>query len=758
MLFRFAGCTALISGTLLPFLVVPAHAQAAPALGDATRSVDNSADIIVTATRRSERLQDVPISVTAVTGDTLTQRGVTSPEELARLSPTLTSQSNASNAQGTNFSIRGVGTGSFQRTIESSVATVIDDVTLIRPEMGILNFTDIEQVEVLNGPQGMLFGKNASAGLINVRTKNPVRDETSLRVGTEYGRLNTSNNTSQFRAFGVANLPISSTLTARVNVTYQDNSPTYRNLAVNPRFEGALRQIIVGGKLLWEPTDRLSVLASGDYMNSRGLGPGVFSFRYVAPGSPDNFFLGAVGITPGPDNTLSAYNAPTYANTNLGGGQVRINYDLGGGLQLTNITAYRGFRTSTGFDADYGPASLAELVSEPRSFQQLTNELRIASPTGGRFDYQVGLYALRGGVHQRSIVGASLGMPVPSGFTYALGGDAQQRQKLGSYAAFGQGTYRLTDALRVILGGRLTYDEITMRYSATANGAVSPLRPVTSEQSAKLHNTNLSWRGILQYDVDRDVMLYATAAKGYKGPGFTEYTLQSVRPEISTHFEIGAKTQFLDRRLTLNLSAYHTAFRDFQAQVLNLSTISILVQNAGKLVTQGFDAQLSARLAPGLTLSGGLAYTDARYRSFEGDLCYPGQSTATCTGGLISNSSGNRLPNAPKWKGVGDIRYERPLTSSIDGSIQIGFTSQTSVEYFSNADPQGHLGGFTTMDVVVGLAGQAKSWKLNLFCRNCTDHRYAGAISNTALIPSDYVQNYSYGAFRSLGAALEFTF
>jgi iron complex outermembrane receptor protein len=756
MLFRFAGRTALLSGTMLSFLAVPVYAQDAAAAGDQVQDAEGSTDIIVTATRRSERLQDVPISVTAVTGDTLVQRGVTNPEELARLSPTLTSQSNASNAQGTNFSIRGVGTASFQRTIESSVATVIDDITLIRPEMGILNFTDIEQVEVLNGPQGMLFGKNASAGLINVRTRNPVHGETSLRVGGEYGRLNTSNNTEQFRMFGVANLPLSPTLTARANVTYQDNTPTYRNLAVNPLFEAGLRQIVVGAKLLWEPSDRLSVLVSGDYMNSKGLGPGVFSYRYVAPGSPNNFFLGSVGITPGPDNTFSAYNAPTFADTNLGGVQLKIDYDLGGGLQLTNITAYRGFDIRSGFDADYSPASLAELVSEPRGFHQLSNELRIASPTGGRFDYQFGLYALSGRVRQRSIVAASGGMPIPPGFNTFLGGDAQQRQKLGSYAAFGQGTYRLTDALRVVVGGRVTFDEIKMRYSAASNGAVVPLRPVTtSEQVGKRDHTNLSWRGILQYDASSDVMLYATAAKGYKGPGFTEYTTQSVDPEISTHFEVGAKTQFLDRRVTLNVSAYHTAFRDFQAQALDFNTLSILVKNAGRLVTQGFDAQLSARLAPGLTLSGGIAYTDARFRSFVGDLCYPGQPT--CVGG-VSDSLGNRLPNAPKWKGVGDIRYEQALTSSIDGSIQVGLTSQTSVEYFSNADPQGHLGGFTTLDVVLGLAGQDKNWKLNLFCRNCTDRRYAGAIGNTALLPSDYVQNYSYGAFRSLGASVEFSF
>ena len=294
-----------------------------------------------------------------------------------------------------------------------------------------------------------------------------------------------------------------------------------------------------------------------------------------------------------------------------------------------------------------------------------------------------------------------------------------------------------------------------MRYSATSNNSAIALIPVSAEQVATARNTNVSWRSILQYDVNRDVMLYATAAQGYKGPGFSEFSVRAVRPEISTHFEIGAKTQFFDRRVTLNVSAYHTSFKDFQAQSADFTTLTILVHNAGKLVTKGFDAQLTGQLARGLTLSGGLAYTDARFSSFLGDLCYPGQTT--CVGG-VSDSSGNRLPNAPEWKGVGSIRYEWAFTPSLNGNAQIGFTSQSSVEYFSDGDPQGHIGGFTTVDVNLGLAGRKDVWQLNLFCRNCTDHRYAGSVGNHPLFTADYLQNYSYNAFRSVGAALEFKF
>lgn len=757
MLLRFTARTALCTGIVLPFMAMPASAQTASAdtAQDEAAPAKDGNEIIVTATRRSERLQDVPISVTAVQGDKLTQRGVTNPEELTRVTPTLTSMSGAANTQGTNFSIRGVGTGSFQRTIESSVATVIDDVTLIRPEMGVLNFNDIDQVEVLNGPQGMLFGKNASAGVVSIRTKNPVLGETSGKVGGEFSQYNTQNHTQEYRLSGILNLPVSSTMAARFNVLLDHKTAMYKNLVANPRFEDGVRQITASGKLLWEPTDRLSILIAGDYMDSKGLGPGVASFRSVVPGSPNGLFLASVHITPGPDNTFSAYDLDTYADTKIGGGQIKIDYDLGGGTMLTNIAAFRTFHIATGFDADYSPAPLVQHYVEPRSFNQVSDELRIASPTGGAFDYQVGLYALLGSVTQRTYAEASLGSAPPPGFTTTLGGIGYQHQNLGSFALFGQGTYHLSDALRVIGGARLTYDTVEMRYFTTPNGAAVPLFTPAPLTDLKRHHTNVSWRGIAQYDLNHDVMLYGTVAKGYKGPGFSQFSSRYVAPEISTHFEAGIKTEFLDRHVTLNLSAYHTGFTDFQSQAVDFSTLTILVRNAGKLVTQGFDAQLTARPVEGLSLSGGLAYTDARFRKFLGDACYAGQ--AACVGGS-SDSSGNRLPSAPKWKAVGDARYEWAFNDALKGHVQIGVTAQTSVEYYSNANPAGHQPGFTTVDLALGLAGKEDSWQLNLFCRNCADKRYVAFVGSHPLVTADYLQNYSYSAFRSIGASLDFNF
>ncbi|MCP3730986.1 TonB-dependent receptor [Sphingomonas sp. MG17] len=178
--------------------------------------------------------------------------------------------------------------------------------------------------------------------------------------------------------------------------------------------------------------------------------------------------------------------------------------------------------------------------------------------------------------------------------------------------------------------------------------------------------------------------------------------------------------------------------------------MTIRVANAGKLVTKGFDAQLSAQLAKGLAHRRPRLYRCPLHQLQKRPmLSRPDQLRRR---GL--DSSGNRLPNAPEWKGVGDIRYEWAFTDGLNGNVQLGFSSQSSIEYFSNADPNGRQKGFTTFDIQVGLAGR-ESWQLSLFCRNCGDQRYVGAVGNYPLITTDYLQNYSYGAFRNIGASLD---
>ena len=732
-----------------------AQSQSPTAAGQSEASVAPADDIIVTANRQAERLQDVPIAVTAVTGQRLQDRGVQNPEDLGRLAPSLVTQNNAANAQGTNFAIRGVGTSSFQRSVEPSVAVVLDDVTLIRSELGVINFTDLAQVEVLNGPQGFLFGKNASAGLINIRTNDPIIGANSGRIFSEYGKLSNSNDTSLFRVQGIANLAISSNAAARVNAFFVKNSALQKNVVPNSQFEGGLRQFGGSAKLLWEPTERLSVLLAGDYLNSRGAGAGVASLRVVTPASPLAPVLPPLGVTPGVDNSKSAYDGPTFYNLEVGGAQLKVTYEFDSGYKLTNIAAYRGFRTNQAFDADYSPLPFVQFFGGGIKTDQFSNELRLSSPVGEKFDFQAGLFFLKAKVQETSLLAADLGQLPPPGFTTLLGSDSFWRQNLGSYAAYGQGTYRFSDRLRFTAGARVTHETINMRFQNTAGGGLLSLLPVSPDANESRSESNFSWRTTLQYDLGEDWMVYATAAQGYKGPGYAQYSFSYVRPETSTHFEIGSKAQFFDRKLTVNISAFNTDFKDFQAQSIDFTTLSFLLQNAGKLRTRGAEVQVVVRPAARLTINAGLSYTDARFITFVGDTCYVGQPD--CVGGA-TDSSGRSLPNAPKWKGIVDVSYEQPLSGNLSATLNVGIASQSSYNFLSNGDPSAIQKGFTALDASLTLKESQQNWSLRAFCRNCTDARYVGTVQGHPFFPGDYIQNLSYGGFRQIGLAVDLNF
>ncbi|MFK4792453.1 TonB-dependent receptor [Sphingobium sp. ZW T5_29] len=746
---------ALLSGAAFP-LVAPAAAQGVDQkVLPPEAQTAAVGEIIVTATRRAERLQDVPISVTAVRGEELARQGVNDPDRLSAVSPSLQTQNGGAKSQGSNFSIRGVGTTSFQRTIDSSVALVIDDVALARTEMGVVNFSDVSQVEVLNGPQGMLFGRNASAGLVHIRTNDPVIGEVSARVNSEYSDLHTGNDTHQFRVNGILNLPVSSDAAVRLNAYYRDNSPILKNVVPNPHLDLGLRQIGGSGKLLWKPNDRLSIYIGGDYMSSKGLNTGASSIRSVSPANPIAPILASAGIEPGPGNTRVSFDTASFENSKVGGAQIKVEYDLGDDIQLTNIAAARFYKVDVEFDPDFLPVPLLDRFTEPKKFRQFSDELRVASTGGGPIDYQFGLYVLNARIRQSNFITGNLGSTPPPGIPYLLGNSVNQVQNLRSYAGFGQVTGKMTEKLRLIGGARLTYDEVDIQYSSDGLGAPIQIIPVADTPIVERHNTDFSWRGTLQYDVSRDNMVYATASRGYKGPGFAQFSTIYVRPEISRHYELGLKSQFFDKRVTFNAALYHTSFRDFQAQAFDPGTLSIFVQNAGELVTKGFELQIAAQPIDGLTISGGLSHANARFKEFKGDICYAGQPD--CVGG-VTDSSGRRLPNAPAWTGLASIRYERPVSANLVASIGSSLYSRSAVNYSSNGDPATRQEGYTTVDFDLGLRAADSKWRFSVFCRNCTDRRFVGYIQGAPLTGGVYTQQFTYGSFRSIGLSAEMNF
>lgn len=722
-------------------------------------------DIVVTATRRAQRLQDVPISMIAVQPAELANRHIDNPSQLPLVAPSLQVQSNNGSPAATFFSIRGIGTLSFVNFINSSVSLVIDDVAMFRPAMGVVSFSDISQVEVLNGPQGMLFGKNASAGLVNISTNQPVIGSFSGRASAEYGSMTTPGKGSEYLVQGTLNVPVTANSALRINGAYTAYDPLVRNVFNPAGSDFGYEQKSVKAKYLWEPSSALRITVAGDYASASGIGPGATTDRSVVAGSPFAALDAAVGITPGPENAKLSSDQVTNANFKVGGVQARIEYELGNGDTITDVLAWRSYHAYSIFDNDQHQVNILNELSGTLDINQLSNELRLTSASGRKVDYQVGLYYLRGRVKQDVTALGNLGLGAPPApFSSYIANFVTDTEHERSYAVFGQSTYHVTDALSLTAGGRLTYDDLDNKGNSIALNGPVQLVPVGVIPRTTTSHTDFSWRVSGQYDFSRDVMAYATVSRGYKGPGFNQFSALAVPPETSYNYEGGIKTQLLDRRLTINVSGFVEHFKNFQAQTFDPALYAYSVRSAGSLDSKGFELQIEARPVQGLSLGANIAYVDATFGSFVGDQCYAGQSTGTdpnrsnvCVNG-VSNSTGNPLTNAPRLTTVMTAQYSKPIGNGYNLSVSGAYYRRSSVFFASNSDPATRLGGYGLLDANLSFGALSESWKIGVFCRNCGDRRFATNILANPLVATDYGQQFAPNSFRTLGVVLSSKF
>lgn len=714
-------------------------------------------EIIVTAQKRAENLQDVPISATVVSGDQAAARQIFDPSQLQLVAPSLQVKSFNAALGASNFSIRGVGTLSFANSIEASVTSVIDGVVMGNPALGFMNFLDLAQIEVLNGPQGMLFGKNASAGLVNITTKRPVLDRFEGSLLGEIAEISVPGRGLLYRLQGVVNVPIAPTVALRVSGSQTHTDPIIKNLIDVPGSQYGQNQTNVRAKLLWEPTSDLSVFLAADYAHSSGVGSGGSADRIVRPTSIFRSENAALGIVPGPDNAFSSYGGPTVASFDVGGVQSNIEYAFPSGHTLTNILAWRKFKSDNLFDTDKHRINLLDTNHQLANLTQLTEELRFASQTGGVFDYQLGLYYYHSDSDTTLTASGAAGrrVPPPPGFTAWLGINSVGSMSSKSYAAFGQGTLHIGERARLTLGGRYTYDDLKLQTDSDAAGFVIPLgRPGSRAQA--VDEKNFSWRAGGQYDIADDVMAYASVARGYKGPGFNlsiDPNAPLIMPEIPTSYEAGIKSTLFDRRLILNLSAYTSKFKNFQAQAFDPGTNGYVLLNAGALKSRGFEVEASALPADGLTFNLGVSYVDAFFSDFQFDRCYPFQPGCRPNG--TTDSSGNRLPNVPKWTVSLTGRYETSLTEALGAFVQGALYSRSKSNFSSNADPNTALPSYTLFDASLGLKDSDDALKMTVFCRNCFDKRQPTFINSNSQSRGDYYHLFGLNSFRTIGVSLE---
>ncbi len=779
MLGRLARTTALTTSIIgLASAASAAQAQEAPAPRTTAADQSTVEEVVVTAQKRSQSLQDVPISISAVSGDALAQRRTTDFSELQKLTPGL-SFSGSNTPRGAGVAVRGVGTVSFSDAIEGSVGIVLDGVPIGRQGAGFTDLADLERVEVLRGPQGTLFGKNASAGIINIVTKRPSKAFT-FDGGVSYGEdadLHVRADVSGPLGWdGRVRGRLSAYDTSRDG--YIANQATGEKL--NERGEYGLR-----GKVEVDLTSDINLLVTADYTDrdvkccmwtTRTYGSGLFAsgFNIIRTQQIAN------GIVAGPENLTVREDAPNYERQQTRGLVGELNWKLPGGFTFTSITAARSWHEVDNNDADQTTLNILDLNHGAINQRQFSEEARLASPTGGRIDYVVGVFYFNQGTRNDSVQRGSLGLDllgvIPAGRGLTFSRDAILKVNTENYAAFGDVTWHVFDRARIFGGLRETHEELATsfnRFTPPGNLQWPNLPPFAG--TGRTSDTATSWRIGAQYDIQPRIMGYATIARGYKGQGFEVGLDQSyirvVQAEIPTNYEVGIKSELFARRLVLNVSAFRTDFENYQAQTLVTTTAGLAFDtaNAGSVVTQGVELDFTAVPVRGLTVSGGLSYLDATFDSFKVANCYTGQAVngvgciQTSPGVYSQDLSGRRLPNTPHWNPIVNVRYERDLRTGVSAFGSLGWTYRSDALLAQNQDPLSLQKAYSLVDGQLGVTLRDRV-TLSVYAKNIFDQRYAESIFDTPFDTGSPTsrggtsQFIPIGAFRTVGVALDFRY
>jgi len=703
-----------------------AYAQSVDKPADATASgPDNaSGDIVVTATRRPEPLQKVPIAISVVDGATLRSENRVSIQGIAAIVPSLNFRTTAS-AKDQALFIRGLGTVSTSPGVEPTVSTIIDGVVLSRQGQASMDLMDIDHIEVLRGPQGTLFGKNASVGAVNIVTRDP-----GDRLGG-FADLGYYTGGDEWRArLGVSGPLFGDKVGFSLTGAYSHYNGNVTNVFDGSRVNG-FRNAGVRGKLQFTPNDDFKLKFIADYAEARNTTPqGVVSATSLIA-YPTNvvssfpaFAAALAPVVAGPDNRQINSNYFTNARDRNYGASLQFDWTIGNYV-LTSITAWRGWNNDQAQDQDRLAAPTAAFPQQHDvgnlKFNQMSQELRLASPKTGLVDYQVGLFFFQGDDHERYQRTTTLS----SGTSFL--GVANYAVSNTSVAAFGEANIHFTDAFRATLGGRVTKDDLSYQFIRTSSSPVAVAGIQTSFSTrGNTSSTGFSGRAGLQYDITPKAMLYFTYGRGYKGPAYNvafsmlpQDTL-ALKPETSNSFEVGLKSRFFNNMVRFNVAGFLDKFRNYQVNFFdtyNGSPVTRLI-NAGRVSTRGAEFDLSVQPSKALTLSVSGAYTDARIDQF---IC-PAGSNASC------QINGGPLPYAPKWKGNVRASYRVPLGGDLALRLTTDANAQSEVQYSINQTVTTIQPSFGIWNAGIGLVAGDK-WEVNFVVKNITDKSYSTNLS-----------------------------
>jgi iron complex outermembrane recepter protein len=730
-------------------------ASAAPETAQGSREF---ADIIVTAQKRSERLLDVPLSVTAVSGDQLAKQGVTSPADLEKIVPGFTFQSSQ---YGTPvYQIRGIGFFDNQVAVSPTVAIYTDQAPIPYSRMAAGASLDLERVEVLKGPQGTLFGQNSTGGAINYIAAKPTSDF-ATGLDATYGRFN------EVILGGFVSGPLSDTLGIRIAARYEGRDGWQRSIT---RDDSTGKRNFLVGRILfdWHPSDRLKIgLNINGWRDRSDLQTG--QARAFLPANPQ------VLATPGPiavQRGFIAYPYPTGSTSNRLGDwdagldlgrrdsfyQIagRIDYSVTDDLNLVTISSYSHAKSYNPFDTDATNVVGSQAVQFGR-IDSFSQEVRLEGAAGDKLKWIVG------GNYQHDKTHDYIEPPIFNvsisefGGIHFVGPYQLNDQRIRDIAGFGSLEYKITDTLSIQGSARYTDESrkfsgcgvdpgtsegiriplnLYLGYSVAPGQCVTKLPDGTSglyQTDFKQHNT--SWRGSINWKVRPDVLLYANITKGYKSgsfgtlPAFNYTQYIPVSQESVVAYEAGFKASVVDRRVDVTGAAFYYDYTDKQIQGFVIDSIFGFLPsliNIPKSRLTGAEFNVTARPFSGLRLSAGASYVNSKVK---------GSIFATSPFGANVDIQGEAFPSTPKWQLQGDAEYNFDLNSNLSAYVGAGgsYRSQTQAAFGSKTGPAGtqdyfDIKGYALLDLRAGLDFGEK-YRVQVFGKNVTGTRYWNTVA-----------------------------
>lgn len=668
-------------------------------------------DIVVTAQRRAESVQTTPIAITALGGDTLQERRVIAIEGLNTMVPNLNFARYGGVAQ---VAIRGLAFDVINPGAEGRAAIYNDNIYVSRPTAGLANFFDVERVEVLRGPQGTLYGRNATAGAINIISRDPTRELEG------YGRI-TVGNYEHLQFEGAVGGPLSSTVSARLAVQTVDHAGYGRNISFDQGIDDEHSRA-VRGKILFEPVDRFSLKLTADYSNrddASGNRHALEPHQGNPSVTPRPYAIGGVF----PTNQRDIAGFPVRYQREIYGVSGEANWEFADKLTLTSVTGYRGVNfqlktNSEGSTSLLSPQYLAEYS------EQFSQELRVAADLSGLRLIVGGYYFNEkiDGVTFTQFDGnaarpgpppiVALGTPGVIYYGAQFGG----RLKTDAYALFGQADIDITDQLQLVLGGRYSQEskqvdeyniiDLTTPY----NGVMRNFPTVRKDASFNSFDPKVT----LNFKPSPGILLFATFSQGFKSGGFALGGLiPAFQPEQLRDYEIGLKADLFDRRLRVNLAGFYYDYKNLQVTKVNGTVIT--TENAANATVKGAEAEITAVPMDGLNLGLNLSYLDARFDEF-----LTSEPARPSLG--IQSLAGNTIAQSPRYTVSGSIAYkwavgngDMSIRTDVSWKDRIYFSAYNRIE-ISQA-PYALVNG--------SISYQSKAgWEVSAFVRNLTDKLY----------------------------------